>query len=451
MSDMVSQFPATFYLVLEELKNNNYSIFKKSRKEELSEILSMDYRIVPIEFSNLVLKRLVEKKGKNCPLSLLYFCIQVLGFYFLKENGIEACEVDVQKKKDSLGSALENSIVLSSSHMATLRKGRTEPLETLFHEINHEIQIKKKKQPSLSYCTYEWLQDTLLYAFIGDSYYSTNYERISIERDSKIRGGVLAYRYLQEISPKTAKKMKQRVYRTAASEVAKITSSRCVGFLFTTREELFDNLMQKKPELLTLYPFLSNFYKEDGAKKPLADVLLDYKGMRDQRKYYETRYSKEELKSIEEYKELLSKISFYISFLRNRISSYANTKNDYLSITTQNLPFLAACGEDEWLENERNFYLNKFEKKYVILMHLGKLEGTLFGEDLVDCVGKDLSEVEKVCAANGNLGIFKRTMISIQKIWNQTIKDGLSRKLFLDNPIDVVDVNLEALENNIRK
>lgn len=436
--------------ILIEFQEGNFSIFKKHRRQELDQILKLDYREVPIEFTNFVIKRLVEKKGKNCPLSLVAFCIQNLGYYFLKENGIKECRVEV-KKLSSLGNANPECVEISKSHIAALKRGKTEPLETLFHEVNHEIQIKKKKELDFSYCTYEWLQDTLLYAFIGDSYYSTNYERVSVERDSRIKGGVLAYLYLKEISPKIAKKMKKRVYRNAKSEFEKTTSKRCVGFLFTTREELFDDLLKKKPDILISYPFLSNFYYEDGTKRTLADVLLDYKGMRDQRKYYETRYSKEELKNIEEYKNLLSKMAFYISFLKNRISSYENTKNDYLSITTNNIPFIEACGEDEWLESERSSYLTKFEKKYVVLMHLGKVNKKLFGEDLVNTIGNNLSEVERVCAANGNLGILKRTMISIQRIWNQTLKDALSRKIFLDKPIGNIDVELAALENKTRK
>lgn len=436
--------------ILIEFQEGNFSIFKKHRRQELDQILKLDYREVPIEFTNFVIKRLVEKKGKNCPLSLVSFCIQSLGYYFLKENGIEECRVEV-KKLSSLGNATPECVEISKSHIAALKRGKTEPLETLFHEVNHEIQIKKKKEIDFSYCTYEWLQDTLLYAFIGDSYYSTNYERVSVEIDSRIKGGVLAYLYLKEISPKIAKKMKERVYRNAKSEFEKTTSKRCVGFLFTTREELFDDLLKKKPDILISYPFLSNFYYEDGTKRTLADVLLDYKGMRDQRKYYETRYSKEELKNIEEYKNLLSKMAFYISFLKNRISSYENTKNDYLSITTNNIPFIEACGEDEWLESERSSYLTKFEKKYVVLMHLGKVNKKLFGEDLVNTIGNNLSEVERVCAANGNLGILKRTMISIQRIWNQTLKDALSRKIFLDKPIGNIDVELAALENKTRK
>ena len=144
-------------------------------------------------------------------------------------------------------------------------------------------------------------------------------------------------------------------------------------------------------------------------------------------------------------------MSFYIQFLKNRISSYENTKNDYLSITTQNLEFLNACREDEWLESERNIYLTRFEKKYIVLMHLGKLNKSVLGEDIIHTVGKELPNIEKVCAANGNLGILKRTMISIQRIWNQTLKDVLSKKIFLDKPVDNVDVNAAALENRVRK
>ena len=84
-------------------------------------------------------------------------------------------------------------------------------------------------------------------------------------------------------------------------------------------------------------------------------------------------------------------------------------------------------------------------------MHLGKINKKLFGEDLVNTVGANLLEVERVCAANGNLGILKRTMISIQRIWNQTLKDALSRKIFLDEPIGNIDVELAALENKTRK
>lgn len=438
-------------LVLSELREGDFSIFKKHRREELNQILEFDYQEVPIEFSNLVIKRLVEKKGKNCPIPLILFCIQSLGYYFLRENEITNCEIEIKNIRGDWGSSHDGKITLSKSHMATLKSGNIKPLETLFHELNHEIQIKKKKQISFSYCTYEWLQDTLLHSYIGTPYYSTNYERVSIERDSKIREGILTYRYLLEISPKTAQKMKSRVYRNAKIQLEKTTSKRCVGFLFTTREELFDDLIKKKPELLTPYPFLKNFYGEDGSKRTLADVLLDYKGLKDQKKYYEERYSKSELRNIQEYKELLLKIAFYIQFLKNRISSYENTKRDYLSITTKNLPFLTACEEDEWLERERCFYLSKFEKKYVVLMHLGKLNGKLLGEELVDTASNDLSEIEKVCTTNGSLGMLKRTMISIQRIWNQTLKDLLSRKIFLDTPIDEVDANLVTVENKVRK
>lgn len=436
--------------VLLEMEENNFSIFKKNRRQDLEQILKLDYREVPVEFPNLVFKRLVEKKGKNCPLPLISFCIQSLGYYFLKENGIDI-SVEIVNSRGSWGSAYEEGIELSRHYLSSLRKGKTEVLETLFHEINHEIQIKKKKNLDYSYCTYEWLQDTLLYAFIGNPYYSTNYERVSVENDSRIKGGVLAYRYLKEISPKTAEKMKKRIYRNAKEEVEKITSNRRVGLLFTTREELFDDLIKKKPEILKSYPLLMNFYEEDGTKKTLADVLLVFKGLKDQRKYYEVRYSKEELRELDDYKAILSKIAFYIQFLKNRISSYENTKSDYLSITTENIPFLEACAEDEWLEQEREYYLTKFEKKYVVLMHLGKLNTKLFGEDIMNSTAVEIENVERMCASMGHLDIFRRTIISLQRIWNQSIKVGLSRKIFLEEPIDNVDVALKQEEYNFRK
>ncbi len=437
--------------ILIEFQEGNFSIFKKHRRQELEQILKLDYREVPIEFSNFVIKRLVEKKGKNCPLSLVAFCIQCLGYYFLKENGIEKCAVEVKKLKDSWGNAAPESIEFSISHIAALKKGRTEPLETVFHEINHEIQIKKKNELTFSYCTYEWLQDTLLYAFIGDPYYSTNYERVSIERDSRIKGSVLAYRYLKEISPKTAKKMKQRVYRNAKSEYEKITPRRCVGFLFTTREELFDELISKKSEILEVYPFLKKFYHDDGSKKTLAEILLKYKGMKDQRAYYEVRYSKEELKENRDYKTLLTDMAFYIQFLKNRMSSYENTKNDYLSLTTDNIPFLQACANDEWLESERNRYLTKFEKKYAILAHLGNNRNAPFVEEALNSMNHNMRRIENACASTGKIGILRRTVISIQKIWTQSMRNSLSKVKFKEEPIENLGVSLNQHESSIRK
>ena len=61
--------------VLLELQAGNFSIFKKHRKKDVEKILALDCSSVPVEFPNLIIKRLVEKKGKNCPLSLVFFCI----------------------------------------------------------------------------------------------------------------------------------------------------------------------------------------------------------------------------------------------------------------------------------------------------------------------------------------------------------------------------------------
>ena len=47
--------------ILIEFQEGNFSIFKKHRRQELEQILKLDYREVPIEFSNFVIKR------KNCP------------------------------------------------------------------------------------------------------------------------------------------------------------------------------------------------------------------------------------------------------------------------------------------------------------------------------------------------------------------------------------------------
>ncbi len=447
----VSQIDDIFNQVLEELRQGDYSIFKKNRKDELEKILELDYRKVPVEFSNFIIKRLVEKKGKNCPLPLLYFCIQNLGYYFLKENGIEDRTVTVDTISGSWGYADESGVVMSKSHVKALRKGEITVLETLFHEINHQIQMKRKREADFSFCTYEWLQDTLLYAFIGDPYYSVNYERVSIERDSRIKGSVLAYQYLKEVSPKTAKKLEKKVFFKVTDEVKKITPNRNVKLLFSTREELFDDLIRNRSSLLEAYPFLRNFYHDDGSKKSLAEVLLDYKGLRDQRKYYEVRYSKEELKQNEDYKEVISKISFYIQFLKNRTSSYENTKNDYLSIATSNIPFLEACSNDDWLESERNYYLTRFEKKYIVLMQLGKMRSSSLGEDILKSINREIDNMEQVCAAKGNLGIVRRTIISAQRIWNLSLREKLLQGIFLEEPIEHLDVDLIQKENNIRK
>ncbi len=437
--------------ILEELRHGDYSIFKRYRRKELNRILELDYKKVPVEFPNLIFKRLMEKKGKNCPISLICFSIQCLGYYFLKINGLEECSVEIIKSGSSFGSANETGIEISKQYAPSLRKGRVEVLDTLFHEINHEIQIKKKHEKNVSFCTYEWIQDTLLYAFIGDAYYNRNYGRISIEVDSRIRGSVLAYRYLNEICPKAAQKMKRKVYRKAKKEVEGITLKRSVGFLFTTREELFDELISKKKVLLEFYPVLKKFYNEDGTKKLLAEILLEYKGMKEKKEYYEVRYSKEELKTNEDYKKLLADMSFYMQFLKNRVSSYENTRNDYLSITASNIPFLQACANDEWLENERNRYLTKFERKYAILSHLGQGRSAPFVEETISSMNNEMRNIERVCASTGKIGILRRTVISIQRIWIQTIKNSFSNIKFKDEPIEHLGVDLKQNENNIRK
>ena len=113
------------------------------------------------------------------------------------------------------------------------------------------------------------------------------------------------------------------------------------------------------------------------------------------------------------------------------IRKYANNKVETLQLE---------LSYKKYIDN-RNFVNEEFPK----------INKKLFGEDLVNTVGANLLEVERVCAANGNLGILKRTMISIQRIWNQTLKDALSRKIFLDEPIGNIDVELAALENKTRK
>lgn len=125
----------TINSVLLEFQAGNFSIFRKYRRQELDQILQMNPREVPIEFTNLVIKRLVEKKGKNCPLCLLFFCIQSLGYYFLRENEIEDCDIEIKKTRDGWGSSCDGKIILSRSHIATLRSGYIEPLETIFHEL----------------------------------------------------------------------------------------------------------------------------------------------------------------------------------------------------------------------------------------------------------------------------------------------------------------------------
>lgn len=242
-----------------------------------------------LELYNVILKKRLA--GEEVPSIFLYRVFEGIGNSVMKYYGIKGFTYVVpvntiyQKnnnnnadglcihKKEQYSIYLKDQVIENFSYESPFRA-----LETLFHEMRHVTQFANEDN-TCTYRDYLMFKDRVL-SNLNLDYYLANYDSIGIEIDAYTKGCVLAYRYLQELDPSLADRLRHDIYSNIVEyrstwhqeyyqkRVAKDDDLKSI-------DTIFDEVISMHPDLVDVYPILQIEYNLDGKKKTVKE-FLDY-------------------------------------------------------------------------------------------------------------------------------------------------------------------------------
>jgi hypothetical protein len=181
-----------------------------------------------------------------------------------KETGME----------NSVGAISGDKILLSMDHVLELRTGQFDVINTIFHECRHVYQNKLLRDLVINYDTYRLSVDCVLREVFSEEYYQNNYDHLFLEVDAEIVSSVETYNYLKKIVPNLSSSLYDdtKDYIRRCSNDLKI-SEREVSNQKFDYDATIDEIMECDPDYTFLFPVLSFYYKETGAKVTVAEIL----------------------------------------------------------------------------------------------------------------------------------------------------------------------------------
>ncbi|MDD6878893.1 MAG: hypothetical protein PUD59_01505 [bacterium] len=182
--------------------------------------------------------------------------------YTMSSIGIEInCDI---KELENMFAVVkkECNLYIDVETVQKIYDGEYEYLVFIFHEFVHIIQCKEYKRKNNNNFTLEMLKDYILYKNLKKEYLDDNYSNLLFETDANLRGIPLFINYLKgikfEIPEEDNILLKNEITRF---ENRKNNLVRKYNDEYYNLDELFDQLILSRSDILEEYPSLKSEYE----------------------------------------------------------------------------------------------------------------------------------------------------------------------------------------------
>ena len=147
-----------------------------------------------------------------------------------------------------------------------------------FHEATHVIQFNNIRNDR-NYIGYNYLllKDVILGHELGEREYDRNHNRFLFEIDADYYGENEYFRLLEKINGLVDKEKLKKIKEKKIRRIMSANQLNIDGYYYD-KYEIFDDILEFKPELLIKYPVLQIEYNKNGSKKEISEILssLEY-------------------------------------------------------------------------------------------------------------------------------------------------------------------------------
>ena len=230
-------------------------------------------------YNKYVLRKVITGKIN---FSYEYFELYMLDFIFtaMKESGVKGI-ASIENLEGHYGVVI-NSFFLKIDRAIIKELYKNKDLEamiTLYHEIRHLVQeeaYKDDKHPNIYF--FQMLKERILSKFYYEDYYKKNYSKVLQELDAEEVG----LKSMKKIVEYIGLDMPQKIIENFNDDIQSIRERakdqvREFKGEVKTVDEIFDEFISDKPQLLEIYPYLQYQYKKDNEatviKKTPMEVL----------------------------------------------------------------------------------------------------------------------------------------------------------------------------------
>lgn len=246
---------------LDRLRNNEeLSVLEINILEAIIDKNSKEYNYT--ELFMLLTKRCIEKRNNISLQSFVKLTMIFTNSLIKNEYPNPKCFLlqDDETKENLIvhGSSVFNTINLREADIISLyENGEVDIIDTIFHEFTHTVQYSKifRANGIVDPLTLLELKDYIL-SKENIEYYNNNYKNISYEKEAEWGGLYFSNLFLKTIGHSK----NEEVPSNEALLPYFLDSNRVENGILRDIEDIFDEYIRLKPELLTKYPQLKIMY-----------------------------------------------------------------------------------------------------------------------------------------------------------------------------------------------
>ncbi len=263
--------------------------------DEKARTAYMNRQILPLDIANEIIKQSITEKSYLISEEALKACVQSIICYTLMDKGIYIGGYVFFGNGDSyLNGNYDHKYVaiwinenlLKTFQNSTKSEDRFELIRVMFHEMQHAVQENNIDKGKIDYLTYNFIKEIIIEEY-DSRFYEDNYESIFMESDARIEEILEALKFLQELNPEIANKVKNNQMKKYEQEREKYPIYKGSVKKMSIGENKIDIssyvglLIRNNPQILTEYPILAVEYNADGTSKSIETMLQEFEQRQD--------------------------------------------------------------------------------------------------------------------------------------------------------------------------
>lgn len=248
----------------------------------LKKYLNLSYKNISNEIINCLIDDILNGNGNNYTdielITLIKaFCYKqiyaVAPYYDIEV--LPSKELDkLSKFEDTMGLTTKDKIYLNKEELLKIRELDVDILRTVFHETTHVHQKNMMHSNEISYKAYLLIMEQIIINETDRKYKEDNYYYFYEEIDARCQAESKLFDYLEVHNKKILEdNLDDMLERLVECEDNGLVLIRKLKNKKYDREELFDRIMLKYPVYREGYPILDFFYKKDGSKITLGEII----------------------------------------------------------------------------------------------------------------------------------------------------------------------------------